>query len=69
MAANFSGVLNANLEKSRFLGSVPQAFSVKIAQWDSELKAWIAVTRSVGSEDQAAILLQSGGRSGQVPSE
>jgi hypothetical protein len=61
MAVDFSGVWNANLQKSRFLGPSPQAFSVKIAQADPELKARITVTRGDGSEDHLVFYCRMNG--------
>jgi hypothetical protein len=65
MTVNFSGVWSANLQKSRFLGPVPEAFSVKIVQREPELKAKITVTRSDGSEDQAVLYCKATGEPDQ----
>jgi hypothetical protein len=61
MAADFSGVWNANLQKSRFLGPLPQAFSVKIAHSEPELKVQITVTRGDGSEDRSVLYCRVNG--------
>jgi hypothetical protein len=53
MSVNFSGVWNANLQKSRFLGASPKAASAKIEQSDLELQAEMVVTKLDGSEDRA----------------
>jgi hypothetical protein len=61
MAVNFSGVWNANLQKSRFLGPSPRAVSVKIVQSDPELKARVTVTRDDGSEDHVVVYCRVNG--------
>ena len=53
MSVNFTGVWNADLGKSRFLGASPKAILLKIEQSDSELEQEIAVTKLDGSEDRA----------------
>jgi hypothetical protein len=53
MSVNFSGVWNADLRKSRFLGPSPLAVSAKIEQSEFELQAEIVVTKLDGSQDRA----------------
>src|SRR5579862_1687031 len=51
---DFSGLWQANLEKSRLAGPPPQRVMVKIAQQDSELKQAILLTRADGCEERQA---------------
>ena len=53
MSVNFTGVWNADLGKSRFLGASPKAILLKIEQSDSELEQEVVVTKLDGSEDRA----------------
>ncbi len=52
MRVNFAGVWNASVHKSRFLGPVPKALSVKIEQSALELQEEMLVTKLDGSEDR-----------------
>jgi hypothetical protein len=52
MSVNFTGVWNANLRRSTFLGAPPKAMSVKIDQSDPELQAEIVVTKLDGNEER-----------------
>ncbi|MGA2376163.1 MAG: hypothetical protein ABSF72_11630 [Candidatus Sulfotelmatobacter sp.] len=53
MSVNFTGVWNANLGKSRFLGPSPRTISLRIEQSDPELRQEIVVTKLDGSENRA----------------
>jgi hypothetical protein len=53
MNVDFTGVWEANLRKSRFLGPLPKALLVKIKQSHPELREELVVTRQDGSEDRA----------------
>jgi hypothetical protein len=52
MSVNFIGVWKANLQKSRFLGTLPKAILVKIEQSAVELQEDILVTKLDDSEDR-----------------
>ena len=52
MSVNFTGVWNANLDKSRLSGPLPKAISVKIEQSEAELEEEVTVTRLDGSEER-----------------
>ncbi len=52
MSVNFTGTWNANLSKSRFLGSPPKAISVKIEHSGPELQEEIVVTKLDGSQER-----------------
>jgi hypothetical protein len=45
MSVNFTGIWNANLRKSRFVGPPPKAISIKIEQSDRELEEEVVVTK------------------------
>jgi hypothetical protein len=49
---NFTGTWNANLSKSRFLGPLPIAITVKIEHSEPELQEEILVTKVDGSEER-----------------
>ena len=53
MTTNFTGVWNANLAISRFLGPRPAALKVKILHTDSELRQAMLITREDGTEQRA----------------
>jgi hypothetical protein len=52
MNVNLTGTWNANLSKSRFLGPLPTAITVKIEHSDPELREEILVTKVDGSEER-----------------
>jgi len=52
MHIDFTGVWEANLLKSRFLGPPPKALSVTIEQSDPELQEELVVTKHNGSKDR-----------------
>lgn len=53
MSVNFTGAWSANLSKSRFLGPLPKAISVRIEHSGPELREEILVTKVDGSEERA----------------
>jgi|ERR1019366_787517 hypothetical protein len=52
MSVNFTGIWNANLRKSRFVGPPPKAISIKIEQSDRELEEEVVVTKLDGSTER-----------------
>ncbi len=54
MNVNFTGHWIANLSKSRFLGPLPKAVSIKIEHSEPELQEIIEVTKPGGSEERVA---------------
>jgi len=53
MSTNFSGVWNANLSASKFLGPVPRAIKITISYSDAELREEILLTQLDGRENRA----------------
>jgi len=53
MTTNFTGVWNANLSGSRFLGSRPSALKVKILHTEPELRQAMLITGADGTEQKA----------------
>ncbi len=65
MSVNFSGVWNANLQKSKLLGTPPKAVSAKIEQSDFKLQVEMVVTKLDGSEDQVVFTCLLNGEQGK----
>lgn len=65
MNANFSGVWNADLSKSRFLGPPPRSVSVRIEHVEPRLSPEILVTKPDGTEDRVAFECATNGEHGR----
>jgi len=65
MSVNFTGTWNANLSKSRFLGPLPTAITVKIDHSDPELQEEILVTKVDGSEERVHFKCRTNGEQGK----
>jgi hypothetical protein len=52
MAVSFTGTWIADLSKSRFLGPMPKAVTIRIEHSDPELREEVLATRSDGGEER-----------------
>lgn len=65
MSVNFTGTWNANLTKSRLLGTRPKAISITIEHSDPELQEEMLVTKVDGSEDRVVFKCRTNGEQDQ----
>jgi hypothetical protein len=65
MTVNFTGIWNANLSKSRFLGPLPTAITVRIEHSDPELREEILVRKVDGSEERVVFECWTNGEQGK----
>jgi hypothetical protein len=65
MRVNFSGIWNAGLSKSRFLGPPPKAISIKIEHSNAELREEILVTKVDGTEERVVFQCSTNNEQGK----
>jgi hypothetical protein len=65
MSVNFTGTWNANLSKSRFLGPLPTAITIRIEHSDPKLREEILVTKVDGSEERVVFECWTNGEQGK----
>jgi hypothetical protein len=65
MSVNFTGVWHANLSKSRFLGPLPIAITIKVEHSDPELQEKILVTKFDGNEERVVFKCWTNGKEGK----
>ena len=64
MSADFTGIWHADLSRSKLLGPIPQAMTVRIAHSDPDLRQEIWVTKSDGSVESTYFQCRTTGEEG-----